>query len=195
MEHVGFLNDTLDGWGAFEKNDIVRFKEAHELAQKAHRNQFRDDGQPYISHINGIIDILKDEMGDKNHISWTVMALHDVIEDSPITYEELKAQFGETVAHCVLMLTKNKKMTVEEYINRIVEDKFSHMLIFYKLVDRLHNVRSLMLITDTHRDKVLKYIKETEKHYIPLAKENNDKIHMKLRDALNEIIDAVDKTK
>lgn len=175
-----FIQDVTEGWDQSEASDKELFIRAYEFAKEVHKEQYRDEGSPYITHINGIIDILKNELNDMNYNKWTVVALHDVLEDSNTTYEELKRMFGETIAQKVDLLTKKRSIDIGEYIKRMEDYEYSATIIKIKLVDRLHNVRSLKYIIDSNKEKVLKYIGETENYYLPLAQKYNERLYNKL---------------
>lgn len=175
-----FIQDVTEGWDQSEASDKELFIRAYEFAKEVHKEQYRDEGSPYITHINGIIDILKNELNDMNYNKWTVVALHDVLEDSNTTYEQLKRMFGETIAQKVDLLTKKRSIDIGEYIKRMEDYEYSATIIKIKLVDRLHNVRSLKYIIDSNKEKVLKYIGETENYYLPLAQKYNERLYNKL---------------
>lgn len=179
-----FMIDASQGWNASKKAQKETFQRAYELAVKAHEGQFRDEGTPYITHIDSILKIFREELEDLSFRKWTIIALHDVLEDSNYTYEDLKAEFSEIIADCVRALTKTKGMKIEQYLSNIMNSEYCHTLVKIKLADRLHNVRSLRYILDTNKNKVAKYIEETEKYYLPLAKKHNELLYKEICNAL-----------
>lgn len=181
-----FIKDVAEGWEQSEKSDKELFIKAYEFAKEVHKEQYRDEGSPYITHIDGIIDILRNELNDMNYYKWTVVALHDVLEDSNTTYEELKSMFGELIAMEVDLLTKRKSYDLGEYLKRMEEYEYSASIIKIKLADRLHNVRSLNHIID-NKAKVDRYIKETESYYLPLAQKYNELLYDKLVSELKNL--------
>lgn len=182
-----FMQDVTEGWNVTEKENKKEFEKAYVFAKEVHKDQFRNEGTPYISHIDGIIDIMKDELNNLDYSTWTVIALHDVLEDSHYTYEDLKQTFDKYIADDVNILTKTKGLSIEEYISRMESYRYSEQAIEIKLADRLHNVRSLKNILELNKDKVLRYIDETEKHYIPLAQRHNKVLLNKLNKEIVEI--------
>jgi len=175
-----FIQEVTEGWEQSEKSDKELFEKAYNFAKEIHRGQYRDEGSPYITHIDGIIDILENELNDHNYYKWAVVALHDVLEDSDVTYEELKNKFGYIIAKEVDLLTKKQGYDIEQYIKQMEEYEYSATVIKIKLSDRLHNVRSLKNILDSNKDKVDRYIAETEKIYLPLAQKYSMYIYDKL---------------
>lgn len=181
FEEIQYLMKSWgEGWKEAEEKEREMFLKAYEFAKEVHKNQVRDEGTPYISHIDGIIDIMKNELNDANLYKYTIIALHDVIEDSDYTYEDLVSMFNKVTADVVMVLTKEKGTDIQQYLSKIENSEFSATAIKIKLCDRLHNVRSLKNILETDRDKVLKYIEETEKYYLPFAEKHNEILFKKL---------------
>lgn len=151
--------------------DMERIKEAFQLATKAHEGQKRKTGEPYIIHPIAVARIVATEMmlGANPVIA---AFLHDVVEDTPCTIEDIERMFGQDVAFLVRVVTKQKK---EHYEMSKQLDNFKQMLesvcydiraILVKLADRLHNMRTL----DSMRpDKQMKIAGETDYFYAPLA--------------------------
>ncbi len=151
--------------------DLQRIKDAYALAEKAHEGQKRKTGQPYIIHPIAVAKIAAEELElDAN----TVIAafLHDVVEDTPYTVEDIRARFGDDVAFLVDAVTKRKK---EKYKNTKQVDNYKQILdsvhydiraLLVKLSDRLHNMRTL---EGMRPDKQMKIAGETDFFYAPLA--------------------------
>jgi GTP pyrophosphokinase len=192
LEKVAFfMQDVTEGWEKSEQLDKEMFDKAYNLATEVHKEQFREEGMPYITHIDGILDIMKNELNDFNYRKWTVIALHDVLEDSnKYTYEDLKTMFDNLIVDNVRVLTKVKGVSIEQYLSNIEGYEFAPTLIKIKLTDRLHNVRSLKNILNINKEKVRTYIAETKKYYLPLAQKNNKTLYTKLCEAL-ESIDSI----
>ncbi len=150
---------------------LNRIKEAFKLARYAHRNQKRKTGEPYILHPIAVATIAaKELMLDAN----PVMAafLHDVVEDTNYTIEDIRDMFGPDVAFLVKVVTKRKK---DKYQSTKQVDNFRQMLVSFqydiramliKLADRLHNMRTL---SSMRPDKQMKIAGETDYFYAPLA--------------------------
>ncbi len=151
--------------------DLQRIKDAYALAEQAHEGQKRKTGQPYIIHPIAVANIAAEELElDAN----TVIAafLHDVVEDTPYTVEDIRARFGDDVAFLVDAVTKRKK---EKYKNTKQVDNYKQILdsvhydiraLLVKLSDRLHNMRTL---EGMRPDKQMKIAGETDFFYAPLA--------------------------
>ncbi|MDE5924659.1 MAG: HD domain-containing protein, partial [Muribaculaceae bacterium] len=153
------------------KEDVDRLKAAFELAREAHSRQKRKSGEPYILHPIAVADIAASEINlDVNSV--ITAFLHDVVEDTPHTIEEIQSLFGEDVAFLVKVLTKQKK---DKYEMSKQLDNFKQMLnsvqydiraLLVKLSDRLHNMRTL---SSMRTDKQMKIAGETDYFYAPLA--------------------------
>ena len=151
--------------------DLERLIAAFRLARKAHQNQKRKTGEPYILHPIAVANIAAEElMLDVN----PVMAafLHDVVEDTSYTLDDIRNQFGDDVAFLVDVVTKRKK---DKYRSTKQIDNFRQMLdsfqydiraMLIKLADRLHNMRTL---SSMRPDKQMKIAGETDYFYAPLA--------------------------
>lgn len=152
-------------------SDIPRVVAAYELAAEAHSKQIRKSGIPYITHPIAVARIALTELGLKTN---SVMAalLHDVVEDTEYTVEDIRKHFGEDVAYLVNVLTKNSDGNYK--VSKQI-DNFKHMLdsinydiraLLIKLSDRMHNMRTL---GSMRTDKQMKITSETDYFYAPLA--------------------------
>lgn len=151
--------------------DIKRLREAFELAKEAHAPQKRKTGEPYILHPIAVATIAAEELMLGTN---PVMAafLHDVVEDTPYTIDDIRQRFGDDVAFLVKVVTKTKK---EKYDDSKQVDNYRQMLnslqydvraLLVKLSDRLHNMRTL---SSMRPDKQMKIAGETDYFYAPLA--------------------------
>jgi len=166
VQHVFYVMDMRVG-----DEDMRRIKEAYALASVRHHEQTRRSGEPYITHPIAVATIAAEELElDAN----TVCAafLHDVVEDTPTTIEEIREMFGDDVAFLVGAVTKPKK---EKFENTKQVDNFKQILesvhydiraLLVKLSDRLHNMRTL---ESMKADKQMKIAGETDFFYAPLA--------------------------
>ncbi|MBR5273639.1 MAG: bifunctional (p)ppGpp synthetase/guanosine-3',5'-bis(diphosphate) 3'-pyrophosphohydrolase [Bacteroidales bacterium] len=151
--------------------DLRRVRAAFEFAREAHSPQRRKSGEPYIIHPVNVARIVAEEL--ELGVDPVIAAfLHDVVEDTPYTIEDIKERFGEDVAFLVGVVTKEKK---DKYVQSKQVDNFRQILasmqydvraLLIKLADRLHNMRTL----DSMRpDKQMKIAGETDYFYAPLA--------------------------
>ena len=152
-------------------DDIQRLRDAFEFAREAHSPQKRKSGEPYIIHPVNVARIVAEEL--ELGVDPVIAAfLHDVVEDTPYTIEDIKERFGEDVAFLVGVVTKEKK---DKYIQSKQVDNFRQILasmqydvraLLIKLADRLHNMRTL---NSMRPDKQMKIAGETDYFYAPLA--------------------------
>lgn len=153
------------------KHDIDRLRTAFEFAKEAHSPQKRKSGEPYIIHPVNVARIVAEEL--ELGVDPVIAAfLHDVVEDTPYTIEDIKERFGEDVAFLVGVVTKEKK---DKYVQSKQVDNFRQILasmqydvraLLIKLADRLHNMRTL---NSMRPDKQMKIAGETDYFYAPLA--------------------------
>ena len=151
--------------------DMVRIRAAYELARKAHAEQKRKSGEPYIIHPIAVATIVAIEL--KLGANPVIAAfLHDVVEDTDYTMDDIRQRFGDDVAFLVSVVTK--KSTGHYEISKQV-DNYKQMLnsihydiraLLVKLADRLHNMRTL---SSMRPDKQMKIAGETDFFYAPLA--------------------------
>jgi GTP pyrophosphokinase len=149
-----------------------KFERAYELAVRAHDGQFRQTGEPYVCHPLIVTEILADYGMDEATLLAAI--LHDVVEDSEITLEEIEHQFGGEVAALIDGVTKLDRIkfsTREEQQAATIRKMAIAMakdirVLLIKLADRLHNVRTL---TPLPVDKQQRVAAETLDVYAPLA--------------------------
>lgn len=155
------------------KEDREQVKRAFALATKAHANMRRKTGEPYIYHPLAVARIAAEELG-LGTISVTCGLLHDVVEDTEHTLEDIRTIFGDKVAQIVNGLTKTKDIFNYD-TNSIQSENFKKLIaamgndirvILLKLCDRLHNMRTLDAMPE---HKQLKIASETRFLYVPLA--------------------------
>jgi GTP diphosphokinase / guanosine-3',5'-bis(diphosphate) 3'-diphosphatase len=153
----------------FDRDLVVR---AFEVAASEHQHQLRASGEPYINHPVGTADICADLRLDSATLAAAL--LHDVVEDTELSIDEVREQFGDEVALIVDGVTKLSQMsfrTVEEEQAENIRKMIIAMakdvrVILIKLADRLHNMRTLRYLG---KDKQLDKAKETLEVYAPLA--------------------------
>ena len=161
---------------------------AYEFALKAHKNQLRDSGDSYLSHPVEVANILTELKLDSATIATGL--LHDTIEDTKVTYANVKKEFGKEVADLVEGVTK-----ISELEGKIIENSKAENIrklilatskdirvLLVKLADRLHNMRTLKSIPN--EDKRKRIAKETMEIYAPLS----DRMGMNhIRDELEDL--------
>ena len=162
----------VDDW----KLDVVR--QAYDFANEAHKNVRRRSGEPYMLHPIAVAQIVVDDIG-LGYKSISAALLHDVVEDTDYTVEDLRERFGDKIASLVDGLTKIKN--VLDYENKdlasrsLQAENFKRILmtlnddprvVLIKLADRLHNCRTIKYMPEHKRDKILS---ETMFVFIPLA--------------------------
>ena len=168
---------------------------AYRLAKNAHKNQFRKSGEPYINHPVQVAYIAAEMSVDA--VGITGCLLHDVVEDTNYTSENIKTLFGQEVSELVdgvTKLTKIQYSTLEEQQVENLRKMFLAMakdirVIIVKLVDRLHNLRTLSSMSPK---KQLEKARETLEVYAPLAHRlGMSKIKIELEDLSLKYLDPV----
>jgi GTP pyrophosphokinase len=155
-----------------EAEDLEAFRRAYFFAAQAHTGQYRKGGAPYVTHPLAVAEILA---GWRLDVQTLIAALlHDVVEDTGVTSEEIAQKFGKAVANLVDGVTKLDKIRFETKAQAQAEN-FRKMLlamardvrvILIKLADRLHNMRTLDAMTP---DKIHSISQETLEIYAPIA--------------------------
>ncbi|MGQ9846288.1 MAG: RelA/SpoT family protein [Bacteroidales bacterium] len=155
------------------EEDKTQIRKAYEIAFKAHENMRRKSGEPYLYHPLAVAKIAIEEIG-LGSTSVICALLHDVIEDSDYSLDEIRFLFGDKVAKIIDGLTKISNV-FDHGTNSIQAENFKKMLltlsddvrvILIKLADRLHNMRTLDSLPDY---KKMKIAAETLYLYAPLA--------------------------
>ncbi len=175
-DYKGRINQSVEKlFHAIERrmsaDDMRRIRDAYEFAREAHKDQRRKSGEPYIIHPIAVARILAEELElSANPI--IAAFLHDVVEDTPHTIEEIQARYGDDVAFLVRVVTKQKKQKyaeskqVDNFRQILASVQFDLRAILLKLADRLHNMRTL---ASMRPDKQMKIAGETDYFYAPLA--------------------------
>lgn len=166
--------ELIDSIGVYHPNtDVSIIKKAYELAKESHGDQKRRSGEPYIIHPLSVALILADLEMDKETIAAGL--LHDVVEDTDVSMEDIKESFGEEIAVLVEGVTKLGELSYATDTIEIQAENLRKMflamakdirVIIIKLADRLHNMRTLKYMSPAkRREKAL----ETMEIYAPLA--------------------------
>lgn len=165
------LIDTVSGY-MHDKDKLDAIQEAFELAHKAHAEQIRATGEPYIIHPLSVAYILAELEMDVQGI--IAALLHDVVEDTEYTLEDIRMMFGDDVAFLVDGVTKLSQFHYKDKEDQQLEN-FRKMflamakdirVVVIKLADRLHNMRTLGVF---RREKQQRIARETLEIYAPLA--------------------------
>ena len=151
--------------------DMLRIRAAFELAREAHASQKRKTGEPYIFHPIAVANIAAEElMLGANPV--IACFLHDVVEDTPYTIEDIRDRFGDDVAFLVRVVTKKPthdyelSKQLDNYRQLLNSMQYDIRAILVKLADRLHNMRTLASMKP---EKQMKIAGETDYFYAPLA--------------------------
>ncbi|MGM0498709.1 MAG: RelA/SpoT family protein [Bacillota bacterium] len=152
--------------------DLDMVKKAYKYADDAHNEQYRVSGEPFVEHPLGVAIILADL--ELDIVSIVSSLLHDVVEDTGISSEEIEREFGAEVAHIVDGVTKLTRMQFKTKADQQAESlrkMFVAMaedirVVLIKLADRLHNMRTLNYLK---KEKRKEKSKETIEIYAPLA--------------------------
>ncbi len=180
------LINEIKSYNKFLNHDSLN--KAFKFAIDAHKNQKRDEGVPYIIHPVAVAKILTDLKLDSATI--TTGLLHDTIEDTKVTYETVKKEFGEEVANLVDGVTKisaledkaSSESKAENFRKLILATSKDIRVLLVKLADRLHNMRTIKFVKG--KEKMVRKAKETMEIYAPLA----DRMGMnRIRDELEDL--------
>ncbi len=159
---------------SIKKGDKTRLRQAFEMAVEAHRDMRRKSGEPYILHPLAVAKIAIEEIG-LGVTSAICALLHDTVEDTEISLDDVKREFGEQIAKIIDGLTKISNVVDIKGDTTLQAENFRKILltlvddprvILIKLADRLHNMRTL---ESMNREKQLKISSETTYIYAPLA--------------------------
>ena len=155
------------------ENDVELIRNALDVAIDAHKDQYRKSGEPYIFHPLAVAKIAAEKIG-LDSIGIASALLHDVVEDSKYSIEDIESRFGETIAKIVSGLTKISKLKKDKILS-IQAENFRKMLltlnddvrvILIKIADRLHNMQTMHYMPS---DKQTKISSESLYIYAPIA--------------------------
>ena len=170
MPDAAVLPGDLTGY--LKPEDVSQLESAYRFSEAAHAGQFRQSGEPYISHPLAVANILAQWRLDSQAL--TAALLHDVMEDTAVTKDELAREFGAPVAELVDGVSKLDKIEFGSHEEAQAEN-FRKMLlamardvrvILIKLADRLHNMRTLEAVRPDKRRRIAR---ETLEIYAPIA--------------------------
>ncbi|MFL5608942.1 MAG: RelA/SpoT family protein [Gemmatimonadaceae bacterium] len=171
------LREIIPGWSLGEtRNDRLDeelLARAYRFSEEAHRGQFRNSGEPYVTHAVEVAKILAELQLDTTTVASGL--IHDVVEDTRITVADVEKAFGTEIAAIVDGLTKiaklpnsgsNQDRQVESYRKLLLSIAKDARVIIVKLADRLHNMRTLEFLPE---EKQRRIAQETRDLYAPLA--------------------------
>ncbi|MEG3126322.1 bifunctional GTP diphosphokinase/guanosine-3',5'-bis pyrophosphate 3'-pyrophosphohydrolase [Pantoea cypripedii] len=164
------LNQLIEKY--LPEEQIKRLRQAYLVARDAHEGQTRSSGEPYITHPVAVACILAEMKLD--HETLMAALLHDVIEDTPATYQDMEQLFGKSVAELVEGVSKldklkfrdKKEAQAENFRKMIMAMVQDIRVILIKLADRTHNMRTLGALRPDKRRRIAR---ETLEIYSPLA--------------------------
>lgn len=154
----------------YEHVDVELLRRAFEVANTAHAGQFRKSGEEYITHPVAVSEILA-ELG-LNTTTVVASLLHDTVEDTPYSLDQLRSDFGDEIANLVDGVTKLDKLTygptaeAETVRKMVIAMSRDIRVLVIKLADRLHNARTWGFVTS---ESAARKARETLDIYAPLA--------------------------
>ena len=176
-------------------DDLTLVKKAYDFSLKHHQGQSRASGEPYLVHPLEVATVLAEMRLDTTAIAAGL--LHDAIEDTSLTVDDIRGEFGEQVAHIVEGVTKISKIdfasreeaqaeSVRKMVLAMVDDI---RVVMIKLADRLHNMRTLQHLAP---DRQIKIARETQEIYAPIAHRlGMGKIRGELEDLAFQYVDPI----
>ena len=143
------ISELLPGLAYLGEEEVRTIERAYEMADRAHQGQLRLSGEPYIIHPLAVAALLAEMRLDQDALAAAL--LHDVVEDTTVSSEEIRAEFGETVEKLVAGVTKLGRIKLHSQA-QVQAENIRKMLIamaedlrvvLIKLADRLHNMRTI----------------------------------------------------
>jgi len=190
------FRDLLRKVRAYRPNDdLTLIKKAYDFSLRHHQGQTRASGEPYLVHPLEVATVLAEMRLDTTAIAAGL--LHDAVEDTSVTVDDIRAEFGEQVAHIVEGVTKISKIdfasreeaqaeSVRKMVLAMVDDI---RVVLIKLADRLHNMRTLQHLAP---DRQIKIARETLEIYAPIAHRlGMGKIRGELEDLSFQYVDPI----
>lgn len=183
----------MDNWNNYEEWEIGEpmWKKAIDFANKYHTKacQYRigKNGEkiPYITHIYEVMRILTNEANITSDTVLTVAALHDTIEDTDCTFEDIEKEFGTDIAEAVNLLSRKEGQDFDEYAEKIFKSEKFPWLGSVKLADRIHNMRTY---PETKNYGKIKYkYDETLRAITPYAEKQSPILSKKLDETMDMI--------
>ena len=177
------------------EDDLSLVRKAYDFSMQHHKGQARESGEPYLAHPLEVATILADMRLDTTAI--VAGLLHDAVEDTSVTIDEIQTEFGEQVAHIVEGVTKISKIDFAsseeaqaENVRKMVLAMMDDIrVVLIKLADRLHNMRTLKFLSEERQQKIAR---ETLDIYAPIAHRlGMGKIRGELEDLAFQYVDPI----
>jgi GTP pyrophosphokinase len=191
------LNDIVDRVQASRPSaDIELIHKAYVFTAKVHHGQLRQSGEPYLIHPLNVAFILAEWNLDEETV--VTGLLHDTVEDTVATTDELRGLFGDSVAQMVDGVTKISRVVISDIADQKAESLRKMILamgkdlrvVLVKLADRLHNMRTIGHLPP---DKQVSVARETQEIYIPIASRlGMSRVKMELEDRCFELLHPED---
>jgi len=176
-------------------DDLSLVKKAYDFSLEHHKGSERESGEPYLAHPLQVATILAEMRLDTTAIAAGL--LHDVVEDTTVTVDDIKTEFGEQVAHIVEGVTKISKIDFAssedaqaENVRKMVLAMMDDIrVVLIKLADRLHNMRTLKFLSPERQQKIAR---ETLDIYAPIAHRlGMNKVRGELEDLAFQYVDPI----
>jgi GTP diphosphokinase / guanosine-3',5'-bis(diphosphate) 3'-diphosphatase len=171
------LSDVIPGFtpvadGSYNRLDAELLARAYRYSERAHAGQVRHSGEPYVTHCVEVARILADLQLDSVTVASGL--IHDVVEDTAVSVDDVEREFGAEIAQIVdgltkisgVTLTSREERQVENYRKLLLSIAKDARVILIKLADRLHNMRTLDFLAAEKRRRIAQ---ETRDLYAPLA--------------------------
>ena len=154
------------------KDDVELIQRAHSFALEKHKGQTRASGEPYITHLREVANLAAKLQLDANSIATAL--LHDTVEDTDVTLEDIQLTFNKEIADLVNGVTKlsqikfhsREEAQAENFRKMLLAMAKDIRVLLLKLCDRVHNMRTLEFLSEARRERIAK---ETLDIYAPLA--------------------------
>ena len=167
------LQDIITNFSAYgPKNEIELIQRAHSYALEKHKGQTRASGEPYITHLREVAYLATKLQMDSASIATAL--LHDTVEDTEVTLEDIQVTFSKEIADLVNGVTKlsqikfhsREEAQAENFRKMLLAMAKDIRVLLLKLCDRVHNMRTLEFLSESRRERISK---ETLDIYAPLA--------------------------
>ncbi len=177
------------------EEDLAVVRKAYDFSEQHHKGQLRASGELYLAHPLEVAILLAEMRLDATAIAAGL--LHDAVEDTSVTVDEIKAEFGEQVAHIVEGVTKISKIDFAsseeaqaENVRKMVLAMMDDIrVVLIKLADRLHNMRTLQHLSEDRQQKIAR---ETLDIYAPIAHRlGMGKVRGELEDLAFQYVDPI----